>query len=86
MYEIAPQNHTDIRVGWAVAFSPDGHTVASGSNDRAAMGCAKWHLSQNLTGHGLDYVHCQPDGQTLASGSGDKTIKLWNATETAPHT
>jgi tetratricopeptide (TPR) repeat protein len=65
----------------SVAFSPDGQTLASGSND----GTVKlWDVQsgrevRTLSGH-TDWVQSvafSPDGQTLASGSADKTVKLW---------
>jgi RNA polymerase sigma factor (sigma-70 family) len=68
----------------AVALSPDGMVLASGSNDGSvkvwdtATGMEKFSLS----GHTIFIysVAFSPDGKTLASGSNDKTVILWDAT------
>ncbi|KAK3615199.1 hypothetical protein LTR56_026748 [Elasticomyces elasticus] len=72
----------DSGVG-ALAFSPDGKTVASASGDKTVRlwDAATGEESQKLEGHD-DWVWAvpfSPDGKTVASGSYDKTVRLWDA-------
>jgi WD40 repeat protein/tRNA A-37 threonylcarbamoyl transferase component Bud32 len=84
----APQGHTG-RV-FCVAFSPDGHTLASGGMDR----CIKlWDLANWKAGEALPPVQTltsdrhtdrvlslafSPNGKYLASRSHDNTVVLWD--------
>ena len=74
-----------------MAFSPDGHTLASGDDDGTIQ---LWDvadpahprpLGQTLLGsyRPSHSVAFSPDGHTLASGSDDGTIRLWDVADPA---
>ncbi|MEP0772025.1 serine/threonine-protein kinase [Trichocoleus sp. ST-U1] len=87
---LKPQNWRCIRTfighsSWvrSIAISPNGQTLASGSNDKTIK---LWQvdsgkLIHTLTGHSSWVrsiaIAISPDGQTLASSSQDYSIKLW---------
>ncbi len=66
----------------SVAFSPDGQSIASGSNDKTIR---LWDLQGSQIGKPFEghtgnvySVAFSPDGQSIVSGSKDKTIRLWD--------
>ncbi len=70
---------------YAVAFAPDGQTLASGSEDDTIK---LWQVSdgaclRTLTGHTfwVSSVAFDENGQILASGSNDHTVKLWDVNQ-----
>lgn len=66
-----------------VAFSPDGKTIAVGTQDNLAkaLDAATGAVRTTLKGHERPVagVAWSPDGKTLASGSYDRTVRLWPA-------
>ena len=65
----------------ALAWSPDGQTLASSGDDgvirlwdRATMRQRAMFGAHGGAVHGLAYL---PDGETLASAGGDGLVRLW---------
>src|SRR5579871_5667635 len=74
----------------AVAYSPDGKTVATGSGDHTAQ---VWDAStgkrvgEPLRHQGqVQSVTYSPDGRTLVTGSADKTARVWETSTGKPVT
>ncbi|WP_432197668.1 WD40 repeat domain-containing serine/threonine protein kinase [Streptomyces sp. bgisy027] len=66
----------------SLAFSPDGKTLATASDDSTVRlwDPATYEHIGTLTGH-TDMVFCvafRPDGRTIATASADKTVRLWD--------
>jgi WD40 repeat protein/serine/threonine protein kinase len=68
---------------WALAFSPDGRRMVSGSSDRSAKiwECATGKVLFTLRGHaaGIRSVAFSPDGRQIVTASSDQTARTWDA-------
>ncbi|MBW8064345.1 MAG: WD40 repeat domain-containing protein [Nitrospira sp.] len=73
---------------WAVAYSPDSQTLASGGADRFVRiwEMETGRLLKSLRGHTEDIRAAvfTADGQTVITGSADRTIRMWNVTTGEP--
>ncbi len=84
----SPRRDTHTNQASAIAFSPDGKTLATPCGDNAVRlwDAPTGQLLDTLEGHALSVacVSFSPDGRTLASGSWDRTIRLWDVATRKP--
>ena len=83
MYQRPGDRAEDRPVVLALNYSPDGKTLAVGTEDRnvSLRDVESGLLLRTLTGHEdvVTGVCFSPDGTTIATASPDRTVRLWDA-------
>src|SRR6266700_64545 len=83
---IARLVHPNIVPVYAVAWSPNGRYIASGSDDNTAQ---IWQVEKPTVHNVITYdghsaavgaLVWSPDGRYIASGSDDGTVQIWEST------
>ena len=67
---------------WAVAVTPDGSKIVTGSSDGTSkvFDINRDHCLLTLTGHTANAVAVTPDGTKVVTGSYDETAKIFDLT------
>ena len=74
-------NNVNIHTGMFVSFSPDGSTLAVGTDNAVTLwDVTKGQQLTTLNGHTdkVSSVAFSPDGKSVVSGSWDRSVKFWD--------